>query len=141
MPLKLSRIINNQRDKKQPFPCPPSYKRFKERKSLSVRKAEYATLKAKFPNKVMVVVERYAKERYLPLIDKTKFLVPEDLCASKLMMIIRSRMDLSNTQAVYLMTANRTMINMTKTLAEIHDQFKDEDGFVYITYASQNVFG
>ena len=133
MPIKL---FNNQNEK-----YPTSYRTFKERKDLSVRQAEYAALKAKYPNKVMVVVEKYPKERYLPIIDKTKFLVPEDLTANRLMMIIRSRMDLTNTQAVYLMTANKTMINMTKTLHEIHEQFKDEDGFVYITYASQNVFG
>lgn len=105
------------------------------------RKLEYANLKAKFPNKVTVVIERYAKERNLPMLDKTKFLVPEDLPVSRLLMIIRNRMDIGENQAVYVMTANKTMLTMSRTMAEVYEEHADEDGFVYLTYASQSVFG
>lgn len=30
---------------------------------------------------------------------------------------------------------------MTKTMAEIYKENKDEDGFLFITYASQEMFG
>lgn len=119
----------------------PPVKSFKERKNLMTRKLEYANLKAKFPNKVTVVIERYAKERNLPFLDKTKFLVPEDLQVSKLLMIIRNRMDITENQAIYLMTANKTMLTMSRTMAEVYEEHRDEDGFVYLTYASQSVFG
>ena len=33
------------------------------------------------------------------------------------------------------------MANMTKTMAEIYKENKDEDGFLYVTYASQEMFG
>ena len=38
---------------------------------------------------VQVIVERYAKEGELPLLDKTKFLVPQELTMSQFVTIIR----------------------------------------------------
>lgn len=53
----------------------------------------------------------------------------------------RNRMQLSSTQAFYLIVNNKSMANMTKSLAEIYRENKDEDGFLYVTYASQEMFG
>jgi microtubule-associated protein 1 light chain len=57
------------------------------------------------------------------------------------MKLYRNRMQLNSTQAFYLIINNRSMANMTKTLAEIYKENKDEDGFLYVTYASQEMFG
>jgi len=57
--------------------------------SAASRKDEVASIRAKFPQKVPVIVERYHKEKDLPLLDKTKFLVPEELTMSQFVTIIR----------------------------------------------------
>ena len=58
---------------------------------LASRKDEVSSIRSKFPNKVPVIVERYHKEKDLPILDKTKFLVPEELTLSQFVTIIRYR--------------------------------------------------
>ncbi|XP_076315686.1 microtubule-associated protein 1 light chain 3 gamma-like isoform X2 [Tachypleus tridentatus] len=95
---------------------------FKQRRSLSKRKEDAADIRLKFPNKIPVIVERFSKESYLPLLNKTKFLVPQELTMSQFVTII-------------------SMATMSRTLAEVYSENKDEDGFLYVTYASQEMFG
>ncbi|XP_054252856.1 microtubule-associated proteins 1A/1B light chain 3C [Indicator indicator] len=114
---------------------------FKMRKSFATRLEEVAGIRAKFPTKIPVIVERYHREKYLPLLDKTKFLVPEELTMTQFITIIRSRMALTATQAFYLLVNNKSIASMSLTMAEVYRDYKDEDGFVYMTYASQEMFG
>ncbi|EHH62735.1 hypothetical protein EGM_21170 [Macaca fascicularis] len=67
----------------------PGVRPFKQRKSLAIRQEEVAGIRAKFPNKIPVVVERYPRETFLPLLDKTKFLVPQELTMTQFLSIIR----------------------------------------------------
>ncbi|CAJ0966396.1 unnamed protein product [Ranitomeya imitator] len=55
----------------------------------AARKSEVIRMKSKFPTKVPVIVERYKKEKYLPLLDKTKFLVPRDLPMFEFLNVLR----------------------------------------------------
>lgn len=118
-----------------------SSKPFKQRKSFVSRRDEVAGIRAKFPSKIPVIVERYHKEKDLPLLDKTKFLVPQELTMSQFVTIIRNRMSLSSTQAFYLIVNNKSLASMSMTMAEVYKEEKDEDGFLYMVYASQEMFG
>ncbi|CAG0924171.1 unnamed protein product [Notodromas monacha] len=78
--------LNNNRSNKYKV---DEYRSFKQKKSFAQRKLEVANIRAKFPHKVPVIVERYHKEISLPLLDKTKFLVPQELSMSQFVQIIR----------------------------------------------------
>ncbi|XP_044735941.1 microtubule-associated proteins 1A/1B light chain 3C-like [Chrysoperla carnea] len=113
----------------------------KQKQSFDKRKAETYALRCKFPTKVPIMVTRYAKEKNLPHLDKSKYLVPQEITLSQFITIIRHRMQLRPTEALYLLVNDRSMLSLSCTLAEAYQEYQEKDGFLYITYASQAVFG
>ncbi|ROL47127.1 Microtubule-associated proteins 1A/1B light chain 3C [Anabarilius grahami] len=114
---------------------------FKQRKCLATRKDEVCNIRSKFPNKLPVIVERYLQEKKLPLLDKTKFLVPNELILGQFLSLLRSKIALEASQALYLLISGRNMSCLSTSMGEVYSQFRDPDGFLYITYASQDMFG
>lgn len=53
----------------------------------------------------------------------------------------RNRMTLMPSQAFYLLINNAGIASMSLTMAQVYKDHKDEDGFLYMTYASQEMFG
>ncbi|KAG5853095.1 microtubule-associated proteins 1A/1B light chain 3C [Anguilla rostrata] len=124
-----------------PFEKSQELKPFKQRKCLATRKNEVCSIRSKFPNKIPVIVERYIREKHLPLLDKTKFLVPFELTMGQFLALLRSKIDLDSTQALYLLVSERSMSCMAASMGEVYSQHRDLDGFLYLTYASQDMFG
>ena len=60
-----------------------------DRVALERRREEVRDIQDKFPGKVMIILERYRKERDLPELDRVKFLVPQEITLSQFITIIR----------------------------------------------------
>ncbi|XP_070357538.1 LOW QUALITY PROTEIN: microtubule-associated proteins 1A/1B light chain 3C [Equus asinus] len=120
----------------------PSISLFEQRKSSATRQEEVAGIRAKFPNKIPVRFHSLTTEQFLPVLDKTQFLGgPQGLTVTQCLGIIRSPMVLRATEAFHLLVNHRSVASVSVTVAEIYRDCKDEDGFVYMTCASQEVFG
>ena len=73
-------------------------------------------------------------------LERTKFLIPSDFTVGQLMYVIRKRLSLPCEKAIFLFIAG-TVQSISTDMLSLYDSMKDYDGFLYITYSDENVFG
>ena len=113
--------------------------KFKKDNNLKLRISESDKILKKYPNRVPIIIERGDK-CILNDIDKTKYLVPKDLNMNQFIYIIRKRIKLDNSQSIFFIVGNNVCPSNVH-LSSIYEEYKDEDGFLYIIYTSENTFG
>lgn len=112
---------------------------FKKKYSFDARYEESKKIMEKYEDRIPIIVTRDKKSK-LEDIDKNKFLAPEDLTVAQFISVIRKRIKLSESEAMYIFV-NNTLPTTSASLSTIYAQHKDEDGFLYVTYCAENVFG
>ena len=114
---------------------------FKEQFPFTKRLNEANRVLEKYPDRIPIIVERYNRSSNdLPLIDKKKFLVPNDLTVGQFVYVIRKRIRLPAEKAIFIMINNK-LPQTSMLISELYEDFKHEDNFLYLTYSSENVFG
>jgi len=114
---------------------------FKQRNSFQWRKEERKEFRHRHPNRILVIVERLSSQKSLPLIKRNRLFIPYDLQIMRFMAMMRERLQLHPSQAIYILVNNQTLPSMSKSMAEIYKEHQDEDSFFYFTYVSEDVFG
>merc|ERR1712136_294021 len=113
--------------------------RFKDEHPLERRKAEATRIRERYPDRIPVIVERAANTD-IPDIDKKKYLVPADLTVGQFVFVIRRRIKLSPERAIFVFARN-VLPPTAALMSSIYEDFKDEDGFLYLTFSGENTFG
>lgn len=113
--------------------------RFREEFTLDARCKESIKIMKKYPSRIPIIVEKDNKCNFKD-IDKRKYLVPKDLNMNQFIFIVRKRIKLDSSQAIFLMV-NGILCPSNTTMGDIYDNNHDKDGFLYIIYASENTFG
>ena len=86
------------------------------------------------------IVEKFKGCRENLILNKKKYLVPNDLTLGQFTYVIRKRLSIKPEQAIFLYMG--TKLGTTGSLmSTIYDKCVDEDGFLYITYTTENTFG
>ena len=115
---------------------------FIEKYNFIERHLEANRIMARFTDRLPIICEKNQKDIGTPDIDKHKYLVPYNITIGQFMYVIRRRIQLPSGVALFLFIGDNKTILPTHTLMEqVYNQFKNKDGFLYIMYSRENVFG
>lgn len=112
--------------------------RFKQIYSYDDRLLESTKIKAKYPDRVPIICEQHHKTTLT--LDKQKYLVPITLTVGQFSYIIRKRLKVTPEQAIFLMI-DKMYPSIQTEIGNLYNEYKDDDGFLYITFHNENTFG
>lgn len=111
--------------------------------SYETRKRKYIMIKARFPDRIPVIVTRGSYD--IPKINSCSFLVLESSTFSKLLISVMNEIKKNSEEdyivSITLLVNNKYSLPSNMTLSEIHEKYKSDDGFLYVTYIKESVFG
>ena len=129
---------------------------FKSQFPFEVRKKECERITKKYVDRIPVIVERQGlatatsnssnnnssiNAGSVPELDKRKYLVPQSLTIGQFVYIIRKRIELPPERAIFVFVNNGILPNTSSLMSQLYLEYKDKDGFLYISYAGENTFG
>ena len=94
----------------------------------------------KYNDRIPVICEK-APGSAIPDIDKSKYLVPKEFTVQQFSYIVRKRLKLEKEQALWLFVNGKQVMKGDTIMTTAYEKSKDPDGFLYITYSGENVFG
>ena len=105
------------------------------------RKRQCNILLLKNPNKIPIILEKDPKSKIKDL-QKSKFLIQKDFTFTQFIQMIRGLLKIPEYEALFFIAKGKHTISGNKTMGQIYDTFHDkEDGFLYIIYSSELIYG
>ena len=112
-----------------------------EVKNVEQRKKYSQILLMNNPKKVPIILEK-DPNCGIHGIEKTKFLIEKDFTIAQFQLLLRSLMKMQNTDAFFLLAKGKYTLIGEHTMYDIYKKYKDkEDGFLYIIYSTELVYG
>ena len=114
---------------------------YKETIPFKFRSNECNRIRAKYPDRIPVIVERSRHSKELKEIDKKKFLIPADLTVGQFVYVIRRRITIQSDKALFLFMNDYALPASSELLSVIWKNYRDKDGYLYIKYSGESTFG
>lgn len=93
-------------------------------------------MKAKHPDRSAIIVDAATNIK----LDKSKYLVPNDLTVGQFLMVLRKRIKLNEHEALYIYCHNY-LLRPSLLISQVEHSHKDVDGFVYFHLRKEATFG
>ena len=117
---------------------------YKKNTPLEDRKQKSAKMLTMYPNRIPVIVEMSTSSAnytsYIEAAHKIKYLVPYDICMGQLIKIIRDKVKIPPSTALFFFIKNK-LFPITSLIGDIYGEYGDEDGFLYIEFCEESTFG
>jgi GABA(A) receptor-associated protein len=116
--------------------------KFKLENTLEERIQIVKDLKKKFGNsgKVPIICEKDPKSKLEGDI-KSRYMLPKDLYFSEFMYIIREKLNLDSSIAIFLIIDDKYCVIGNDNIELVYEKYKEPDGILYLHYSDQQVFG
>lgn len=119
----------------------PIINEFIEKNSFTKRQKETTIIKERYPHKIpVVVVFSPAIEKYM-INSYVKYLLSRELKPSYITLLLRKNIKLDPKKAIFLLSENGTLLPHNAEIGDFYNQYKNEDGYLYIHIYSENTFG
>jgi hypothetical protein len=107
------------------------------------RKKKANILLLKYKECIPVIIEKSKSEKILPPMDKFKYIINRTNTISFVLKILRDKLQITEATSIYIMTGNKTkyILSGSQSIDYVYNTYKNEDGFLYLEYCSENVFG
>jgi len=123
----------------KPRVSPHGASQYKTSLSLKERQEEAKRIRTKYPERVPVIVEQ-SRGSSLQELGNKKYMVPHDITVGQFIYVIRKRIRLSADKSMFVFV--RDVLPPTAALmSSVYDEFRDADGFLYVTYSEESTFG
>jgi GABA(A) receptor-associated protein len=116
-----------------------NYSKFKYSYTFDQRLYESTKILNQYPDRIPIICEKSINGDN-PEIDRHKYLVPKNYILGNFMCVIRKRIKLEPHEALFIFI-NNTIIPITSEIGEIYYKHRDPDGFLYVVYSKENIFG
>ena len=113
---------------------------YKKQKSYEERLKETTEILDKYPNRIPCILEKIDNNSTIGLIDKKKFLVPDDLTMSQFIYVIKKRVKLDSSEAIFIFCNKQILLNQS-IIKDIYNKYKDKDNYLYLEYSGESTFG
>ena len=113
---------------------------YKETHSLEYRRKHMEKCKELHPTKIPVIIEPGKEET---LYFTVGYSVPRNWTMVNLATIFRNKFQIKQSVLLFFLVGGEYIPGTSSTVGQLHEQYKDEDGFLYVKYyavTSDNLF-
>ncbi|OMJ80371.1 hypothetical protein SteCoe_15962 [Stentor coeruleus] len=114
--------------------------KFKQDNTLEYRKEESSKIMRYWPDKIPIILEKHGISK-LSEIPKAKFLCPRNYSFFQFNSCLRAKLKLESNQAIYVFANEKKLVTGDKSLLELYEESKDQDGFLYLMYCEHETLG
>ena len=108
--------------------------------SLEERKAECEKIARFWPDKIPIVVEKNLTSK-LADVPKAKLLCPKLYSYSQFLMCLRMKLKLGKDDSLFVFINKTNLVTGDKPMRALYEEYKEEDGFLYLTYCEHESLG
>lgn len=95
----------------------------------------------KYPTRVAVWISVAEDEKGLEDLVRHKYLIERDMTIAQVSYIIRRRIVLDDSMALFVLVDNGVLPPSTASVGSVYDSNHDDDGYLYIVYRCERTFG